>query len=169
MCINCRSLSVERGSIMTYLICITILKFNVYLICGQVHERELKEWFFTNSSDIVILEKHTTCSFLPTPMMKTFPPNCIDCTVSWLENVNRLWRTDIDGGVNAAFDTCTLQGDSQGTTRCFLDLSSLFFGGGITRNQDSAYTGDQLFCKVQTVLEKISDDNRLRSSSPSRK
>jgi hypothetical protein len=38
-----RSLPVERGTVRTYLICVTILELNVYLIRAQVHERELKE------------------------------------------------------------------------------------------------------------------------------
>ena len=38
-----RSLPFERGTFRTYLICVTKLELNVYLVRAQVHERELKE------------------------------------------------------------------------------------------------------------------------------
>ena len=77
-------------------------------------------------------------------------------------------KTNIDSSVNATFDTCAFQGHRQRTSRCFLDLGGLLLGAGITGNQHSAYARNQLFRKVQTVLEKISNDNRFCSSSSGR-
>ena len=77
-------------------------------------------------------------------------------------------KTDIDSSVNATFDTRAFQGDRQRTARCFLDLGGLLLRTGITGNQHSAYARNQLFRKVQTVLEKISNDDRFCSSSSGR-
>ena len=104
-------------------------------------------------------------------MMKTFPPNRIDWRYHCWKNLQviGLWRTHIDSGVNAAFNACTLQSNSQGTASCFLDLCCLLLGCCVWGNKHGAYTWDQLLRKVQTGLEKVSNDDRFGPSSSSRK
>lgn len=60
----------------TYLVCVSEYETKVDFVRAQMHKRELMQ--LRMCSRVRIDTALTVCSLLPTPMTRTFPPNCID-------------------------------------------------------------------------------------------
>ena len=76
--------------------------------------------------------------------------------------------THINRSMHAAFHACALQGKLQRPSSGCFDLLRLLFRGYSTLNQHCTNTRYQFFRKVQSALEEIGNDDRLRASSSSR-
>lgn len=79
----------------------------------------------------VFLSSITTCSFLPTPIMNTLPPNCADYRQYDLLLVRfysaSIVFTHVDGSVYAALNTRTFKSKlDRPFSSCFDLLSGLF-------------------------------------------
>jgi len=73
--------------------------------------------------------------------------------------------TYIYSSVDAAFDSCAFQSDCQGHPSGLFDALGRLLGRLSPPDKQCPGIWDQRFCEIQTILEQVSDNDRLSACS----
>src|ERR1700683_2921570 len=117
-----------------------------------MHERELHAIELVHEYPVIgKMRRHTSCSVLPTPMMKTFPPNFIDYRNANSQGLLLMrfnnW-TNINGRNDATLHASALQRELQRSACCLFGFRSNLLGSPPLLNKERLYPRNQCLGEV---------------------